>query len=610
MADGRASKASLLPETGLSLRESEGRFREFADNSQDALWIIDAETRRLEYLSPAFERIWGIAPHEVMDDLSRWAEFIHPDDRALAVQALPRVLAGEPCVADYRIIRPDRSVRWIRDTGFPIRENGEVKRAGGIAQDVTDLRRAETSLRESEERLALALDVGQLASWDWDLRSGVLTWNDLQNGTECDQEGEGTSTFEAWLARVHPADRAGTVAAIEAARDAREPYVQTFRILHPDGAIRWCSARGRFFYDDDGEPCRMIGVMEDSTQWHESDAALRESEERMRLIVENAEDYAIFTTDVDGMVTDWREGAQNVFGYSAQEMVGQSCHILFTPEDRAAKQPERERATAAEHGKAGDVRWHVRKGGARVFIDGVSTALRNPDGKLIGFLKIGQDVTEQHAAGQRQELLLAELQHRVRNILGMIRSMVRFTAHGHEDIDEFSAHLVGRLDALARTQVLLTREPGARVDLEGLVWDELESQLIDERRMQVGGPAVGLSPKAAEVLTLALHELATNSLKYGALSNQDGRLSVTWDTTTRNGQQWVELVWNERCIRLTPRPITAGFGTELIEERVPYELNGEASLRIEGESVLAKIGFPLLEGASILETTPARDHVS
>ncbi|MFA9201181.1 MAG: sensor histidine kinase, partial [Cypionkella sp.] len=307
-----------------------------------------------------------------------------------------------------------------------------------------------------------------------------------------------------------------------------------------------------------------------------------------------------------GTVTDSREGAGAVFGYPPAEIVGASCDILFTPEDRAAGEPERERATAAAEGRAPDVRWHMRKDGSRVFIDGVSTALRGADGKLVGFLKIGQDVTERHAAEERQKLLLAELQHRVRNTLGMIRSMVRFTAEGHDDIEDYLSHLTGRLDSLSRIQQLLTRSPNAQVDLHELVSGEMTAQAGGRSAYRLDGPPVALAPKAAEVLSLALHELVTNSVKYGALGElgQTGaQVGVEWNVIPRGEQQWLELRWREplrSAARGAPR---RGFGTELITERVPYELRGEARLEIGKGQVIAEIAFPLASGPmSLLET--------
>ena len=139
-------------ETGL--RESEARFREFGEAASDALWIVDAETGRLEYLSPAFERIWGEPRDRVMNDIARWAAFLHPDDREVGLSGMPRLLAGERVTNEYRIVRADGQVRWILDVGFPILDDsGRVVRAGGIAQDLTERRLSEEALRQSELRL-------------------------------------------------------------------------------------------------------------------------------------------------------------------------------------------------------------------------------------------------------------------------------------------------------------------------------------------------------------------------------------------------------------------------------------------------------------------------
>ena len=121
---------------------------------------------------------------------------------------------------------------------------------------------------------------------------------------------------------------------------------------------------------------------------------LRTTEERFRVVVENARDYAIFVADAEDRITDWFPGAEAVFGWTAAEAVGQPSSILFTPEDRARHVDEDEVETARREGVAPNRRWHVCKDGSRVFIDGTVTALRGKGGDLRGFLKIGQDVTE------------------------------------------------------------------------------------------------------------------------------------------------------------------------------------------------------------------------
>ena len=152
-----ALAAELLQQ---ALRASEERFRQFAENSLEVLWIAKPHMAGLEYLSPAYERIWGEPREATMTDLGHWAELIHPDDRERVSQAMPRVLAGEPSAIEYRIRRPsDGEIRWIRDTGFPIQDaRGQVHRAAGIARDVTDEKHAAEELRAAHERISDILE--------------------------------------------------------------------------------------------------------------------------------------------------------------------------------------------------------------------------------------------------------------------------------------------------------------------------------------------------------------------------------------------------------------------------------------------------------------------
>jgi len=138
-----------------------------------------------------------------------------------------------------------------------------------------------------------------------------------------------------------------------------------------------------------------------------AEEALRASEERCRLIVEGARDYAILTTDADGRIDSWAPGAEAVFGWTAEEAIGRPVAMIFTPEDQADDEPGKERWVAREHGFAPSVRWHQRKDGTRVFIDGIARVLRGQDGEVRGFLKIGQDVTNRREAEQERERLLA-----------------------------------------------------------------------------------------------------------------------------------------------------------------------------------------------------------
>lgn len=229
--------------------------------------------------------------------------------------------------------------------------------------------------------------------------------------------------------------------------------------------------------------------------------------------------------------------------------------------------------------------------------------VRDEAGVIFGAFLILVETTERVRAGQARNLMVAELQHRVRNILAVIRSIVSRTAETSETVEDLSAHLDGRLAALARTQVLLTRSPGTGVDLEGLVRDELLAQVADEDRISIAGPEILLSPKAAEVMTLAVHELATNATKYGALSDSQGRIDIRWTVSPRDGMDWLAFHWGESGVKIAAAaPRRTGFGAVLIEQRVPYELTGSGALTFAPGGVQCAIAFPLLPIRSVLQT--------
>jgi two-component system CheB/CheR fusion protein len=340
----------------------------------------------------------------------------------------------------------------------------------------------------------------------------------------------------------------------------------------------------------------------DVTATARAEAALRASEGRLRLIMEEARDYAIFTTDPENRVENWFPGAEAVFGWTAEEAKDQLADFIFVPEDRARGIPGFEFDEARQNGFAPDVRWHQCKDGSRVFIEGSTRALRGPDGAFRGLFKIGRDVTERHRAEERQKLLLAELQHRVRNILTVVRSVASRTGESTQDVDDFLSHFDGRLATLARTQSAVTRTEDVAVDLEELVRDELLAVAADEDRIEVSGPSVRLRQRAAENLALAVHELTTNAVKYGALSAPDGRLTVTWKVHKPNGHQLLSLHWKESGVRaIEANPKRTGFGRSLIERALPYELGADTSLKFAGGGVRATIELPLTADNAVIE---------
>ena len=198
----------------------------------------------------------------------------------------------------------------------------------------------------------------------------------------------------------------------------------------------------------------------------------------------------------------------------------------------------------------------------------------------------------------RERARFFDFQRQVRSLLAVVRSIVRRTVESARSSEEYAAHLEGRVGALARVQGLLLRAPEARVDLEELVRMELLAQSIVDERSEVGGPRVLLTGKTAETLGLALHELATNAIKFGALSGPRGTVHVTWQQAAGDTDP-LQIEWTERSDHGTFTDLgTRGFGFELIEKTLPYELDAQTSISLAPSGLTCVIRFPLQPGGT------------
>jgi two-component system, chemotaxis family, CheB/CheR fusion protein len=219
---------------------------------------------------------------------------------------------------------------------------------------------------------------------------------------------------------------------------------------------------------------------------------------------------------------------------------------------------------------------------------------RSIDNFIAGAVVTFVDVTAIARAEERQRLLLAELQHRVRNTLGVVRSIARRSAQSSSTVEEYAAHLDGRLNAFARTQALVTRDPEAGVDLEYLVVEELSAYHAREgEQVRVDGPRVRLQPKPAESFALAIHELATNAIKYGALSEPSGRVDINWRIANGDNRPVLMFEWREKGGPPVFPPKRNGFGTEMLERTLAFEFKGRTELAYDPSGVHCIITIPL-----------------
>jgi PAS domain S-box-containing protein len=330
-----------------------------------------------------------------------------------------------------------------------------------------------------------------------------------------------------------------------------------------------------------------------------SQLGLPTTNELLRLIFESAHDFAILSMDPHGLVTSWNSGAERLIGWRADEIVGKSVDIIFTPEDQAAGVSKQERMIAAKTARAADDRWHRRKDGGRFWASGLMMPLEDAQR---GFVKILRDRTEQHlmeerlrASEERQKVLIAELKHRTGNLLTLTLGIAAQTLRRVSTLEEFGQEFQRRIHALARVQVLTSDY--ANVDLRRMVTNELEaydSRFTDGRRARVEGPELRLWPEAAQILGLALHELTTNAAKHGAFAVDNGGLRVHWTIEERENKPWVVLVWKETGVPLPAQvPARRGYGRELIEHALQYQLGAETQLMFEPDGARCTIAVPL-----------------
>lgn len=451
-----------------ALRASEERFRQFAEASPDILWIRNAETLRYEYLSPAFERIYGHSRTSVLrgNHLRNWATSILPDDRSQAFDSIRRAREGERTTLEYRIRRSNGHLRWLRNTDFPITDaEGRVRRIAGIGQDVTAAKAAEAALAESEQRLrTLTEGIPQLVWRAVD--AGAWTWASPQ-WTAYTGQNQAHSCGHGWLGPVYPEDRDAAKAAWAKAEQAGGFDVE-YRIRRAsDGRYRWFRTR--------------------------------------------------------------------------------------------------------------------------------AVPVRDQADRVIEWLGTSTDIDDLRVLQERQQLLLAELQHRVRNTLAIVRSIARRTAASNDTIEDYTAHFDGRLNAFARTQAAVTRDPSAGVDLGTIISEELVAHGAREGvQVCLAGPMMRLQPRAAEALGLAVHELATNAVKYGALSTPIGRIDVRWIVEGHEQRPHLRLQWIEDMAgRMIVPPQRRGFGLEMLERTLAYDLAAETQLDFVPGGLRCVISLPL-----------------
>ncbi|WP_341208761.1 GAF domain-containing protein [uncultured Sphingomonas sp.] len=327
-----------------------------------------------------------------------------------------------------------------------------------------------------------------------------------------------------------------------------------------------------------------------------AELALRESEDMRRVSMELVP-AMLWRTDESGNNKMSESQWADLTGQDEREAADWGWLEAVHPEDRAATEAAFRRSFARHEPLEHQVRLRDRHGAYRWFLMR-QVPRRDEASAATHWFGAATDVHDMHLLEERQRRLVAELQHRVRNILTVVRSVFSRTVEAGGALEDVADHFRGRLDALARTQAIVTQTASGNVDLQNLIRDELLSVGVgDGEAVTITGPDVPLPPRAAEAIGLAIHELAINSVKYGALKRPGALLHIAWSTDDdSDGKRGVRLSWTEKGVpALAISPCRQGFGTELICEALPYQYGAETRLTFVGGGVRCEIALPLQE---------------
>jgi PAS domain S-box-containing protein len=309
-------------------------------------------------------------------------------------------------------------------------------------------------------------------------------------------------------------------------------------------------------YDDAGVLTGAVNMLVDITERRQAE----EASHWLAAIVDSSDD-AIISKDLDGIFTSWNRGAERVFGYTGDEVIGKSVKILIPAERHNEELAILERLRRGERIEQYET-VRLRKDGSLVPIS-LSVSPVKVAGKIRGASKIARDITERKQAEARQALLTGELHHRTKNLFAVVHAVVSRSFVGKRTVKDAEVAVLNRLHSLAQTHVMLSEKEWQGADIAEVVRSEMNPY---GERVIIEGPNIMLTSQAAQNFALALHELATNAAKYGALSNLTGHVRISWSIFKPNGHRLFTFRWQERGgPRVTP-PKQKGFGSAVLEQ--------------------------------------------
>lgn len=555
-------------------------FQQVIERAPFGICVIDADFRLVHASVGAMTAFGGIEPligRNYGDLLRRiWPE---PFASAAIGQFRHTLETGEPHHApSTRERRYDKGRTEVYDWALE-RISLPNGRPGVVCYfyDLSNRVRQDVGRQESEERLQLAYEAAGMVAWDLDLVTGDVVWSpQLYELLALDPAISSldpaiSSSTDIFSEMIHPDDRGAVEAELARAIDSGRVFDAVFRIRGHAGVTRHVLARGRVIRHDGGHPARMTGVIFDVTERHGKD---RDSVERLRLVLDSAVAF-IGTLDLEGRILEANAmaleagdvGRDEVIGQFAWETYGWSYDTEVAGQLRAAIA----RAAAGEIVRYDAVARSPNEG--RVTVDMLLSPILGDDRSVREIVVSGFDVTEREKAKEHAEFLMREINHRSKNILALIQAIARQI--WKTDPEDFFSRFQTRLQALASSQDILVKGKWNGASLEQLAQSQLAhfADLIGSR-IRLEGPPASLSAEAAQALGMAFHELATNAVKYGALSNETGNVDIAWHLKDRS----LSVSWVEHGGPPVSPPTRKGFGSVVLDTIVRGSLSADVRI--------------------------------
>jgi PAS domain S-box-containing protein len=579
--------------TEAALRASEEQLRALADNLPYGMVYQmamkrDGSERRFTFVSQSSERLSGVTAEAALNDPKALYDTILPEHHAaLAAAEEVAIRTLTPMDMEVGFRRADGSFGWCRIVSAPRDGPDDSILWDGLQVDVTERKLAEAALRESEDHYRHTVELNPQVPWtsrpDGQLDHVSKRWLDWT----------GTSGLgETWAQAVHPDDLAPSIAAWMHAVTTGEPYDIEHRIRLRGGEYHWMHSRAYPRRDEAGRIVKWYGTTEDIQESKAAEERLRASEQRFRSLLE-ATTAVVWMTDADGAIVGESPSWAVFTGQSQADYGGWGWLDAVHPEDRDRSAEAWRAALSTGSPYESEYRLRHHDGTYRVTV-ARGVPITGAGGQVREWIGANTDITEQKRAEEHQNLLIHELNHRVKNTLATVQSIAAQTLRNASTAEQAREGFESRLLALSRAHDVLTRE-----NWEGAGLREIARQAVEpyangrENRLRLTGRDIRLTPRMALALAMALQELATNAVKYGALVNGTGEIEIAWKTDRKTEPPLLRLRWEERGGPPVEPPQRRGFGTRLIERSLAQDLNGTVRIDFASSGVVCTVEAPI-----------------